>query len=75
MFQIILNLIIPALGTMFKGKPIVGALQLLVLCFAVVLLLTVFLTFFGLVLWGIDLIWALVTGLVWRAKSKSLSAQ
>ncbi len=55
-------------------KPFIGALQLLVLCAAVVLLLTVFLTFFGLVLWGIVLIWALATGLSWRAHSKRLSA-
>ncbi|WP_375699523.1 hypothetical protein [Pseudophaeobacter sp. TrK17] len=72
--QIILNLIIPGLGTFFMRKPFIGALQLLVLCAAVVLLLTVFLTFFGLVLWGIVLIWALATGLSWRAHSKRLSA-
>ncbi|GLO69105.1 hypothetical protein MACH17_06220 [Phaeobacter inhibens] len=75
MFQIVLNLIIPGLGTFFMRKPFIGALQLLILCVAVVLLLTVFLTFFGLVLWGIDLVWALATGVAWRATSKRQSAQ
>lgn len=73
MLQILCNLIIPGLGTLFMRKPITGIVQLLLLACALVLMATVFLTFFGLVLWAIDMIWALVVGILWYRDLPAIS--
>ncbi|MEW7008154.1 hypothetical protein [Lentilitoribacter sp. EG35] len=46
-------------------KPIIGTIQLLLMCFAIILVLTVFLTSFGIAIWFIDLMWALAVGILW----------
>ena len=70
MLQIICNLLVPGLGTLFMRKPVVGIIQLLLLACALVLAATVFLVFFGIVAWFIDLIWALGVGVVWYRQSR-----
>jgi hypothetical protein len=74
MLQIICNFLVPGLGTLFMKKPFIGAVQLCVLLVAFVLTVSVFLTFFGLVLWLVDVLWALVIGVRWRAKRKPREA-
>ena len=65
MLQIFCNLVIPGLGTLFMRKPVFGVLQLLLLVFALILAATVFFAFFGIVVWLIDMIWAVITGILW----------
>ncbi|SNZ19468.1 hypothetical protein SAMN06265368_2556 [Cohaesibacter gelatinilyticus] len=65
MLQILCNLVLPGVGTLMMKKPITGILQLLVMLVAFVLTVTVFLTFFGLLIWFIDVVWALVVGVLW----------
>ena len=54
MLQIFCNLIFPGLGTLFMKKPIIGTIQVLLMLVALVLTVTVWLTFFGVVFWLID---------------------
>jgi hypothetical protein len=68
MFPIVCNIVVPGLGTLFMKRPLVGVVQLFLFFFSLVLAATVFLTFFGLVLWFVDLLWALYVGVTWRAK-------
>ena len=70
MLQIICNLILPGFGTLFMRKPISGILQLLLLVVACIFLMTVFMAFFGIVIWFIDLVWAFIAGIFWYKKRK-----
>jgi hypothetical protein len=72
MFQIALNIIIPGLGTLFMKKPLIGILQILLFLVAIPFTLSVFMTAIGLFIWAVDLIWALLVGLIWRYKRKRL---
>ncbi|MEP3436386.1 MAG: hypothetical protein ABJN75_06370 [Hoeflea sp.] len=73
MLQIICNLLVPGLGTLFMRRPIIGTIQLLLLACALVLAATVFLAFFGIVVWLIDLIWALGVGIFWYRQTRQSS--
>ncbi len=74
MLQILCNLIVPGLGTLFMRKYITGTIQILLMLIALILIVTVWLTFFGLVLWFIDFICALLTGIFWyRQKNASVA--
>ncbi|MEP3436616.1 MAG: hypothetical protein ABJN75_07535 [Hoeflea sp.] len=73
MLQILCNLVVPGLGTLFMRKPVVGTIQLLMLVCALVLAATVFLVFFGIVVWFIDLIWALGVGIFWYRRRRQNS--
>jgi len=55
----ILNSAIPGLGNIVIGRWVQGFIQLLVTLAAFVLILSVFLVFFGLVLFGLSWIYAL----------------
>jgi type IV secretory pathway TrbD component len=70
MLQIFCNLIFPGLGTLFMKKPIIGTIQVLLMLVALILTVTVWLTFFGLVIWIVDLIWALGIGIFWYRSRK-----
>lgn len=70
MFEIFCNLIFPGFGTLLMKKPIVGTIQILLMLIALVLTVTVWLTFFGLVFWFIDWIWALGVGIFWYRNRK-----
>lgn len=70
MLQIICNLILPGLGTLFMRKPIVGVIQLLLMGVAFMFAITVFAAFYGVVIWFVDLIWALIVGILWNRKRK-----
>lgn len=54
-------------------KPIIGTIQVLLMLVALVLTVTVWLTFFGLVFWFVDLIWALGVGIYWYRNRKLIS--
>ena len=75
MLQIFCNLIFPGLGTLFMKKPIIGTIQVLLMLVALVLTVTVWLTFFGVVFWLIDWIWALSVGIYWYRNRKLISKQ
>lgn len=65
MIKVLCNLIIPGLGSLLMKKPVTGLVQLLMFLVAALLTLSVFLTFLGLLLWAIDLIWALTVSISW----------
>lgn len=71
MLQIFCNLIVPGFGTLFMRKFVTGTIQLLLMLMALILIVTVWLTFFGLVLWFMVFIWALLTGIFWYRSKKS----
>ncbi len=69
-FEILCNFVLPGVGTLMMKKPIIGILQLLILFVAFVLTVTVFLTFYGLVIWFVDVVWALIVGVLWYRDRK-----
>jgi hypothetical protein len=75
MFEIFCNFIFPGFGTLLMKKPIVGTIQILLMLVALILTVTVWLTFFGLVFWLIDWIWALGVGIYWYRNRKLISKQ
>lgn len=66
LIAIIINLLLPGLGSFVINKPIQAVLQLIITLAAIILMLTVWLTFWGLVLFTITWIWALIIGLLWK---------
>ncbi len=57
---IFLNLILPGVGTLVLKRTLNGSLQLALSLFSILLILTVWLTFFGLVLYAFVWFWALI---------------
>lgn len=55
----ILNFVIPGLGNIVIGRWVQGVIQLLITLAALALVLSVFLVFFGIVLFGLSWIYAL----------------
>ncbi|AZV78724.1 hypothetical protein EBB79_13145 [Parasedimentitalea marina] len=70
MIGIICNLMIPGLGSLLMKKFFNSFIQLTLSLAAFILVRTVFLAFFGLILWLIVWLWALVTGLQHRKRCK-----
>lgn len=71
MIKFLCNLIFPGLGSLFMRKPITGLIQLILFVIAVILLLSVFLTFLGIMLWAFDVLWALFVSIQWwRGRNK-----
>jgi len=62
---IIVNLILPGLGTVFMKKYLQGILQLALTLFAFLLWSTVFLAIGGFVVGAIAWVWALFVGINW----------
>ncbi len=67
----LLNFIVPGLGNLILGYWGQGALQLVVTLISFVLVLTVWLTFFGLVIFGFVWLYALVLWFVHLRKQKA----
>ncbi len=65
MIKILCNLIIPGLGSLLMKKPITGLIQLILFVVASLLVLSVFMTFLGILLWLIDLVWAFFVSIQW----------
>ena len=57
---IFLNMILPGAGTLVLKRTLNGSLQLAMSLFGIILIFTVWLAFFGLVLFGFAWLWALL---------------
>ncbi|HAT84991.1 hypothetical protein [Cohaesibacter gelatinilyticus] len=64
LFCILLNFILPGVGTLVLKRTLNGSLQLALSLFSILLILTVWLTFYGLVLYAFVWLWALIEAIL-----------
>jgi len=64
---ILINLVVPGLGTLLGGKVVPGIIQLVMTIIAWVFFFSVFLTLLGAIIGGVSWLWALFMGINWDA--------